>query len=123
HVYASEIARGLDVFELTPTKFLTQNEIDAAKTVRMAEFNVQNQQKIEWPHKLVIAKAYVDQLERSQALPTDRITALRAAIQKGDTGNLKKMAPALEKDATSAKNAADANCLKSLAEILKQPVR
>ena len=66
HIYASEIARGLDVFELTPTKDLTQNEIDAAKTVRMTEFNVQNQQKIVWPHKLVVAKAYLDQLERSQ---------------------------------------------------------
>ena len=36
HIYASEIARGLDVFELTPTKFLTQNEIDAAKTVQVS---------------------------------------------------------------------------------------
>src|SRR6185369_2681115 len=54
-IYASEIARGLDVFELTPTKDLTQNEIDAAKTVHMSEFNVQNQQKIEWPKKLVVA--------------------------------------------------------------------
>ena len=49
HIYASEIARGLDIFELTPTKFLTQNEIDAAKAVRVAELNVQNQQRIEWP--------------------------------------------------------------------------
>ena len=49
YIYGSEIARGLDVFELTPTKFLTQNEIDAAKTVRVAELNVQNQQKIAWP--------------------------------------------------------------------------
>src|SRR3984957_20138782 len=32
NIYASEIARGLDVLELTPSKFLTQNEIDAAKT-------------------------------------------------------------------------------------------
>ncbi len=64
YIYGSEIARGLDVFELTPTKFLTQNEIDAAKTVRVAELNVQNQQKIEWPAQLVVAKAYVDQLSR-----------------------------------------------------------
>src|SRR5205823_13752937 len=96
-------------------------EIDAAKTVRMSEFNVQNQQKIEWPRNLIVAKAYVDQLERTQALPADRITALRTAIQKGDSGNLKKMAPAVEKDATSAKSAADANRLKSLAEILNSP--
>ncbi|HEV8076313.1 MAG TPA: hypothetical protein VGP66_10710, partial [Candidatus Acidoferrum sp.] len=49
NIYASEIARGLDVFELTPSKFLTQNEIDAAKTVHVPDLNVQNQQKIEWP--------------------------------------------------------------------------
>lgn len=122
-IYASEIARGLDIFELTPTKDLTQNEIDAAKTVRMSEFNVQNQQKVVWPSNLIVAKAYVDQLERSQALPAERISALRTAIQKRDTGNLKKMAPALEKDATSAKDAADANRLKSLAEILRSPAK
>jgi hypothetical protein len=121
HIYASEIARGLDIFQLTPTKDLTQNEIDAAKAVRMSEFNVQNQQKIVWPRNLTVAKAYVDQLERSQALPADRITALRTAIQKGDSGNLKKIAPGLEKDAATAKSAADSNRLKSLAEILKQP--
>src|SRR5712671_4728012 len=118
-IYASEIARGLDVFELTPTKDLTQNEIDAAKTFHMSEFNVQNQQKIEWPRNLIVANAYVDQLERSQGLPADRIASLRTAIQKGDTGNLKKMAPALEKDATTAKSAADTNRLQALAEILK----
>jgi hypothetical protein len=127
HIYASEIARGLDIFELTPTKFLTQNEIDAAKAVRVAEFNVQNQERIEWPRQLVVAKAYVDQLERSQALPADRITALRTAIQTAEAshnlGKLKSLAPALEKSAAAAKSAADANRLHSLAEILKQPAR
>src|SRR6266481_1004726 len=123
HIYATEIARGLDIFELTPTKFLTQNEIDAAKAVRMSEFNVQNQQKIVWPRNLIVAKAYVDQLERSQALSADRISSLRTAIQKGDTGNLKKMAPALEKDAATAKSAADTNRLNALAEILKSPTK
>ena len=112
HIYASEIARGLDIFELTPTKYLTQNEIDAAKTVRVAELNVQNQQKIEYPRKLVVAKAYIDQLERSQALPSDRITALRQAIQKAesskmdrkDLGKLKSLAPPLEKNAGTNKS-------------------
>ena len=51
HIYASEISRGLDIFDLTPSKFLTQNEIDAAKSVKVAELNVQNSSKsIEvWP--------------------------------------------------------------------------
>ncbi len=88
YIYGSEIARGLDVFELTPTKFLTQNEIDAAKAVRVAELNVQNQQKIEWPAKLVVAKAYVDQLSRSQALPAARIAALQNAIRSAESSHM-----------------------------------
>ncbi|HKN75976.1 MAG TPA: hypothetical protein VJW94_12430 [Candidatus Acidoferrum sp.] len=121
NIYGSEIARGLDVFELTPSKFLTQNEIDAAKTVRVTELNVQNQQKIEWPAKLIVAKAYVDQLERSQALPGDQITALRAAMSKNKMGKLKGMVPSLEKSAASAKSPDDSARLHALAEILKRP--
>ena len=126
HIYGSEIARGLDILELTPTKSLTQNEIDAAKTVRMDAFNVQNQQKIEWPRKLVVAMAYIDQLERSQALPADRIATLRQAIQSAeknskDLGKLKNLAASVEANAGSAKSAADANRFHGLAEILKNP--
>ncbi len=129
-IYASEIARGLDIFELTPTDHLTQNEIDAAKAVQVAELNVQNQQKIEWPRNLVVAKAYVDQLERSQALSADQITSLRAAIQQAETsklskssiGKLQPLAASIEKSAASAKSDADANRMRALADILKRPV-
>ena len=129
NIYGSEIARGLDIFELTPTKFLTQNEIDAAKSVRVPALNVQNQQKIEWPSKLVVAKAYVDQLERSQALPADRIAALRKAIQAAETSKmsqskvakLKGMAASVETSAATASNSTDATRLRALAEILKHP--
>ncbi len=129
NIYGSEIARGLDIFELTPTKFLTQNEIDAAKAVLVPELNVQNQQKIEWPAQLVVAKAYVDQLERSQALPADRIAALRKGISsaegshmnKGKVAKLSAMAPSLEQSATTAKSPADAKRLQALADILKHP--
>jgi hypothetical protein len=128
-IYGSEIARGLDVFELTPTKFLTQNEIDAAKTVRVGELNVQNQQKIEWPAQLVVAKAYLDQLTRSQALPAERITALQKAIQsaekshmsKKNVAKLKDMAASLDASAGTASNPADATRLHALADILKHP--
>ena len=131
HIYASEIARGLDILELAPTKFLTQNEIDAAKTVRVAELNVQNQEKIEWPRQLIVAKAYVDQLERSQALPADQIVALRQAIARAETSKLKKselaklksLVPSLEQTAGTTKSAADSTRLQALAEILKQPAR
>ena len=128
HIYASEIARGLDVFELTPTKNLTQNEIDAAKTVRVTELNVQNQQKIEWPRKLIVAKAYIDQLERSKALPADQILNLRQAIRSAESSKLnatelaklRNLAPSLEVIART-KGEADTNRLHALAEILKSP--
>jgi hypothetical protein len=130
-IYASEIARGLDIFELTPTKFLSQNEIDAAKTIRVRELNVQNQERIVWPRKLVVAKAYLDQLERSQALPADRIATLRQAIRSAETARLnrsavaklKSLAPSVEQSAGTAQNEADANRLHALADILSQPAR
>jgi len=129
HIYSSEIARGMDIFELTPTQNLTQNEIDAAKTVRVAELNVQNQEKIEYPRKLVVAKAYVDQLERSQSLPSSEIADLRQAIQRAETSRLKRkeldklknLARSLEKNAGMRKSAADTARLKSLTEILRRP--
>ena len=128
-IYGSEIARGLDVFELTPTKFLTQNEIDAAKAVHVAALNVQNQQKIEWPAKLVVAKAYVDQLKRSQALPADRIAALQKAIQSAESSHMSKntvaklqsMALSLEKSAGATNSPTDSQRMHALADILKHP--
>ena len=122
HIYASEIARGLDILELTPTKFLTQNEIDAARSVHLNDLNVQNQQKFEWPRTLVVAKAYLDQLERSQALPADQIASVRSAIQSKDMGKLKSLAASVEQSA-SGKTGADATRLTELAEILKNPSR
>jgi len=129
YIYASEIARGLDVFELTPTRFLTQNEIDAAKTVRVTEFNVQNQQRIEWPAKLVVAEAYLDQLERSQALPADQIAVVRKAIgsaershlSRGSLGELQRFARLVKESAGTAKSPVDAKRLQALAEILQRP--
>jgi hypothetical protein len=127
YIYGSEIARGLDVFELTPTKFLTQNEIDAAKAVQVAVLNVQNQQKIQWPSNLTVAKAYLDQLERSQALPSGQLSKLQKAIESAESSNMNKkkvaklkgIAPSLEKDATSAKNPTDSMRMRALADVLK----
>jgi hypothetical protein len=129
YIYGSEIARGLDVFQLTPTKFLTQNEIDAAKTVLVPELNVQNQQKIEWPAKLVVAKAYLDELSRSEALPASEIADLQKAIEGAESSHLsnssaeklKRMSPSLEKSAASSKNPADAMRMHALADVLKHP--
>jgi len=126
YIYGSEISRGLDVFELTPTNFLTQNEIDAAKTAQVNELNVQNQQRLVWPATFSVAKAYVDQLARSQALSASQIAKLQKAIRSAETaptdkGKLRKlqsMASSLETSAGSAKNQADSTRLRALADVL-----
>ncbi len=56
-IVSSEIARGLDIFELTPSGFLSQNEIDAAKTVHFDYFNAQGQQQFVWPASFALARA------------------------------------------------------------------
>ena len=131
YIYASEIARGLDIFELSPGKFLTQNEIDAAKTVQVAELNVQNQQRIEWPARLVVAKAFLDQLERSQALPADQITAMRTAIQSAENSNLNRsdrvklrgVARSLKESARKTTSSLDSKRMLAAADILDRPAR
>jgi hypothetical protein len=121
YIYGSEIARGVDVFRLTPSKFLTQNEIDAANQVHFDELNVQNQPKFTWPKNFVVARAYLDQLARDNALPATQIASLHGAIEKAESSHssapVKPLAASLEKSAGSAKNPADAARMKALADI------
>ena len=93
-IVSSEIARGLDILELTPNSLLTQNEIDAAKLVHFDYLNAQDQQQLVWPASFVVARAYVDQLARSKGLPTQRITATRDALTQAEraTGQARKTA-------------------------------
>ncbi|HEX3927877.1 MAG TPA: hypothetical protein VHW65_07760 [Gemmatimonadales bacterium] len=86
-IVSSEIFRGLDVFELTPSALLSQNEIDAARTVHFDQLNVQDQPKIVWPASFALARAYVDQLERSKGLSAARITAVRTALASAEKAN------------------------------------
>ena len=117
HIYGSEIARGLDVFRLTPTEHLSQNEIDAATLVRLDEFNAQHQPRMSWPNSPVVARAYVDQLTRSKAIDADRAAAISAAIDK-PSSERGDVAARLEADAAKAKPR-DAARMRALAALLK----
>ncbi|HWZ58032.1 MAG TPA: hypothetical protein VNW46_03565 [Gemmatimonadaceae bacterium] len=79
-IVSSEISRGLDILDLTPSGLLSQNEIDAAKSVHLTEFNAQGQPKYIWPASFALSRAYVDQLARSNGLGADRISAVRQAL-------------------------------------------
>jgi hypothetical protein len=79
-IVSSEIFRGLDILELLPSGLISQNELDAANTVRFDYLNAQEQRKMVWPPSFALARAFVDQLERSNGLPAARITATRDAL-------------------------------------------
>ncbi len=83
-IVSSEIARGLDIFELTPSPLLSQNEIDAAKSVKLDYLNAQGQPMFVWPPSFSLARAYVDQLERSGSLSADRIASTRQALAEAE---------------------------------------
>ncbi|MGA3188061.1 MAG: hypothetical protein ABSF22_13215 [Bryobacteraceae bacterium] len=125
YIYGSEITRGVDVLKLVPNQYITQNEIDASNQVHFDELNVQNQPKITWPANFVVARAYLDQLTRSSALPAQRLTALKAAIDKAEASHsqgkeFKALAASLDKDAGTAKTPADADRMRALAGIMNQ---
>jgi hypothetical protein len=79
-IVGSEISRGLDIFELVPSGFVSQNEIDAAKSVHQDYLNTQGQVKLVWPATFSLARAYVDQLERSQGLGAGEISGIRESL-------------------------------------------
>ncbi|HWN18659.1 MAG TPA: hypothetical protein VNO19_07060 [Gemmatimonadales bacterium] len=79
---SSEISRGLDIFELKPSAFISQNEIDAAKSVKMQYLNTQGQQKLVWPASVGLARAYLDQLERSKGLDREEIADARKELDR-----------------------------------------
>jgi hypothetical protein len=125
-IYGSEIARGLDIFRLLPSEYLSQNEIDAASLIQMEELNVQKQPKAIWPASFIVSRAYLDQLNRTKALPADRAAALKSAIDKADKNKpskgaldqLDSLASQLDKDAASA-SGVDAMRMKDLAASMK----
>jgi hypothetical protein len=117
-IYGSEIARGTDVLKLVPTKYLTQNEIDAAAQVYLPELNVQDQPHIDYPMTFVTAKAYLDQLARGTSLDSAKTAAIQADIDAKNGKKLHADAKAAEKAAATAKTPEDAERLHSLAKIL-----
>ena len=82
-IYGTEIARGLDVLELSPSKELTVNEIAAAKLANQGGvFNPQQQYPVSWPEAPVVARAYIDQLQREGGFTAQQVSTLSAMLDK-----------------------------------------
>src|SRR4051812_7423137 len=83
-IVSSEIARGLDVYELMPNGLISENELAAAKSVKMAYWNTQDQQKLVWAPSFALARAYLDQLARTNGLGADVIGATRTSLDAAE---------------------------------------
>jgi len=124
-IVSSEIARGLDIVELTPSAFISQNEIDAAKSVRFEYLNAQGQPKLVWPATFALARSYVDQLERGKGIAGGRIASTRSALDNAEKASgaarasaLTTLATQLDGDAGGAKDSAKAKTLASAVRAL-----
>jgi hypothetical protein len=118
YIYGSEILRGLDIFELKPSGFISQNEIDAAKSVHLEYFNTQGQVKFTWPKTYSLARAYLDQLERSNGMDAGKIAAARKELARAEKASgatqqetLARLVSRLEADVAGAGDTAKVRML------------
>ena len=117
-IVSSEIARGLDIFELTPSPLLSQNEIDAAKTVHLDYLNTQGQPKFIWPASFSLSRAYVDQLERSGGLSVSQVASIRSSLASAERATgasrgdaLNKLASQVDGDVAGSRDGAKVRML------------
>jgi hypothetical protein len=121
---SSEITRGLDILELEPSEFLTENELEAANTVRLEYLNAQTQPRYVWPATFALARAYVDQLERNSVLSGARVAALRTGLRDAERASgaaradaLRQLADDVEDDAGGSR---DPEKMRALAATLEE---
>jgi hypothetical protein len=122
-IVSSEIARGLDIFELLPSPYISANEIAAAKTVHFDYFNTQGQPKLVWPPSFALARSFADQLERSNGLSAGRLAATRQALASAESASggqrrdtLTQIAAQLDID---ARTSGDAGKVQALARAVR----
>ena len=123
-IVSSEIGRGLDILELTPSDFISESEIEAARTVEFDHFNVQGQQKFYWPATFALARAYVDQLERSGGLGAEGVAMARTALADLEDAPASERRASLTQMATHLEHLAaeseDSERLSMLAEAVRE---
>lgn len=123
-IVSSEISRGLDIFDLLPSPYLTENEIAASKTVKLDYLNAQGHPMFVWPSTPELAKAYVDQLDRTKGLDATSLTLIRQGLANVDAAPSKNKSKMLSKLANEvsgkASMAKDSEKVTMLANTLKE---
>ena len=111
---SSEISRGLDIVELTPSAFISQNEIDAAKIGASGTTSTRRASRRSSGRRASRSSgAYLDQLERSHGLAAEKIAADRAALKGAEKASgsarstaLTQLASQIDADASGSSDAA-----------------
>ena len=123
YIYSSELDRGFDILELEPSEHLSKNEIEAAKLVKLEQYNPQMQPKLEWPAAFPVVRSYLDQLVRWNGLAAERTTAIAGALDAAErqTGRdrrntLHALAREVDRDVSGAK---DAERVKAMSAAIK----
>ncbi|MGQ0767006.1 MAG: LVIVD repeat-containing protein [Gemmatimonadota bacterium] len=122
-IVSSEIGRGLDVAELVPSEFISRNEIEAAKSVRLDYFNAQGQPKLSWPPTFALARSYVDQLERNGCLTASRIAAIRQSLSGAERASGGTRTVALNNLASQLGSDSGSSCDERRVRLLQKAVQ
>jgi hypothetical protein len=126
-MYGAEIARGVDVFRLTPSEHLSEAELAAAEMVSIDRFNAQTQPRLEWPAAVPVARSYLDQMVRNHRILNERAEELTQLLERAGSGDasdaeLTSMAGTLEADVRAIRAGelgGDAERMSRLAEVLR----
>jgi hypothetical protein len=124
NIYASEIARGIDIFALAPSSHLSQNEIDAARLVKVDHLNPQLQTRIVWPAHFSVSRAYLDQLSRNNGLRAERVARVRSELESAEKLSGSPQRTTLERIAATVEadipNASDPNRVRNLLDSIRK---
>lgn len=113
YIYSSELDRGMDIYELTPSDQLSANEIAAAKLVTFTDYNPQSQPQMTWPAAFVVVRSYLDQLVRGSGLAAVRTSAIATSLAEAEAKSgaarataLDALAAQVDRDVSGAKDGA-----------------
>ena len=89
HIYGTEITRGLDVLTLIPSEYLSANEIAAAalaypSTGPRKTLNPQQQIPMSWPASPIVARVYIDQLLKDDAINAKTATRVNILVDAAE---------------------------------------
>ena len=92
HTFATDLARGFDVFDYTPTADLSANEIQAASEPQLDRMNAQLQGRIVWAPSFAVVRSHLDQLVRADAIDAKTLAKVTKHLEEAEAATEGKKA-------------------------------